>query len=177
MPIVASSLSDCKPLVPIPPVPPRVRVLSAWQPHAGALFEPRRGWQKSIEMSTAPWPEPSWAVIHAPERVDTVALERLGLTLHEAEPRGALLGLVWIAESRPLTPDDAVQSGFYKADRFALVVQCAQPFPEAILWWMPTGRRLGMVDRHVVLGALEGATVEHGRLGGLGTIEHTLLFG
>jgi hypothetical protein len=136
-----------------PCLPARVSVLSVWQPHAGAIFEPRRGWQKTIEISTAPWSAPSWAVIHAPERVDTVALARFGLTLRDAAPRG-LLGLVWIAESRPLEPEDEPHAGFYKPGRFALVLRSPRPFAQPIPWRMPTNRRVGVVERRLVLSAL-----------------------
>jgi hypothetical protein len=131
-------------------------VLSIWQPHAGALFQPLRDWQKTIEISLAPWPAPSWAVVHAPERIDTVALARFGLTAADAEPRGVLLGLVWIAECRPLTPDDEPAAGFYKPDRFALVVRRPLLFERPITYRMPTSRRVGTVDRSIVLGALGG---------------------
>jgi hypothetical protein len=139
-----------------PCLPARVHVLSVRQPHAGAIFELRGGWQKTIEISVAPWPAPSWAVIHAAERVDTVALARFGLALRDAEPREVLLGLVWIAESRPLTADDEPEAGFYKPERQALVLRSPRLFSYPMPWRMRTRRRVGAVDRKIVLRALGG---------------------
>lgn len=85
-------------------LPPRVRLLSLWQPYAGLVL----AGVKTLETRTWPWPyPPGWLLIFATQALAEKAVRRIGprAELHR-KPRGVVIGLVWIQGSRKMRPKD-----------------------------------------------------------------------
>lgn len=95
-------------------IPDRVPCLALNQPYAGLLFRDDDSGDpgpKNLETRTWEWPyAPGWLAVYATRNPDRAAIRRLSLVVEEHSScgiDGALLGVVYIGGSRPMTASDA----------------------------------------------------------------------
>lgn len=130
-------------------LPPRVRVISLWEPYATLVVDG----VKTIETRTWNWPyEPSWLVIHAARHFAKDVGKRLGITLKQCSPGKELIGMVWVKGSRPLLPEDEKAACFYEPGRFAWLLEASRRFTKPIPFRGP--QKFASVERDVVINVL-----------------------
>jgi hypothetical protein len=136
-------------------LPPRVRVISLWEPYASLVVDG----VKTIETRTWEWPyDASWLVIHAAKHFDKATFSRLKLSdayRATALPGGGLIGLVWVSGSRQLLPEDEKAACFYAPNRFAWLLERPRRFGNVVPFRGP--QKFASVERQVVLSAMECA--------------------